>query len=106
MHDSKMMRPLMDLLDISGSTILADKAYGSDKNRKYITDHDAEYCIPPKKNCVKPWFCDFYHYKERHLVECFFMKIKEFRRVAMRFEKLARRYLGFVHLACCMVWLA
>ena len=51
-------------------------------------------------------YTDFYHYKERHLVECFFMKIKDHRRIAMRFEKLACRFLAFIHLAAALLWLA
>ena len=44
------------------------------------------------------WYTDFYHYKERHLVECFFMKIKEHHRIATRFEKLACRFLvSYLH---------
>ena len=42
---------------------------------------------------------------ERHLIECFIGKIKHFRRVFSRFDKLARRYLGFVHLASALIWL-
>ena len=45
------------------------------------------------------------HYKDRHLVENFFQRIKRFRRVAMRFEKLARNFLSFIFLASCLVWL-
>ena len=77
-----MMKPVLDQLDISQSVILADKAYGSAENRKYISDRGAQYCIPPKEGLSKPWKCDYFHYKERHLVECFFMKIKDYRRVS------------------------
>lgn len=51
-------------------------------------------------------YTDFYHYKERHLVECFFMKIKDHRRIAMRFEKLACRFLAFIHLVAALLCLA
>ena len=105
-HDSVMLKPALSQLNITESMILADKAYGSVENRQYISDCGAEYCIPPKKNTMNPWDCDYHHYKERHLVECFFMKIKDYRRIAMRFEKLARRFLAMVHLASCLVWLA
>lgn len=91
---------------ISGSTVLADKAYGAGRLREYITEHNANYCIPPKSNETDPWFCDWWRYRERHLVECFFLKLKEFRRVATRYDKLACRYLGFVHLACIRILLA
>ena len=90
-------------LDISGSIVLADKAYGSWENREYIANHGADFCIPPKSDSVDPWYTDFYHYKERHLVECFFMKIKEHRRIATRFEKLACRFLAFIHLAAALL---
>ena len=55
-----------------------------------------------RSNSADPWYTDFYHYKERHLVECFFMKLKEYRRIAMRFEKLACRFLA---LAAALLWL-
>ncbi len=105
-NDGVMLQSCLDQLNISGSTILADKAYGSWENREYIADHDADFCIPPKSNSVDPWYCDYAHYKERHLVECFFMKIKDCRRIAMRFEKLACRFLAFIHLAAALLWLA
>lgn len=101
-----MMQKCLEKLNISGSTVLADKAYGSWENREYIADHDADFCIPPKSNAVDPWYCDYAHYRERHLVEFFFMKIKDCRRIAMRFEKLACRFLAFLHLKAALLWLA
>ena len=89
-----------------GTTVLADKAYGKWALREYITDHDAAFCIPPKVNESDPWFVDWCLYKERHLVENFFLKLKEFRRVATRFDKLADRFLAFVHLASIRILLA
>ena len=105
-NDGVMLKSALESLNIKGSTVLADKAYGSIDNRTYLTDQNADYCIPPKANVKEPWECDYFRYKERHLVECFFMKIKDNRRIAMRFEKLARRYLAFVFLAASLLWLA
>ena len=85
---------------------MADKAYGAKAIRDFITGAGAGYCIPPKSNEKHPWECDWFHYKERHLVECFFQKLKQFRGVATRYNKLARRFLAFVQLACIMIWLA
>jgi transposase len=48
---------------------------------------------------------DAHLYKERHLVENFFQRIKRYRRVAMRFDKLARNFLAFIFLASSLVWL-
>lgn len=48
---------------------------------------------------------DWRLYKERHQVECFFNKLKRFRRIALRCEKTITAFMGFVHLACAMIWL-
>lgn len=98
----------MDVLahvDISDSTILADRAYGAKDILDYIQVHDADYAIPPKSNTRIPWRCDWWLYKERHLVECFFLKLKRFRRVATRYDKLASSFLAFVYLASIIILL-
>lgn len=102
-HDSKIAIDVLSELDISGSNILADKAYGTLEIREYITEKNADYTIPPRSNAVDPWFCDYWLYKERHLVECFFNKIKAFRRVATRYDKLASSFIAFVYVAS--IWL-
>ena len=93
----------MSGVEIAGSNILADKAYGSEQIRGYIIAQGAAYTIPPKGNMANPWACDFHTYKERHLVECFFNKLKAFRRVATRYDKLAASFFAFVLLAA--IWL-
>ena len=57
-----------------------------------------------QENNEEPVF--LYLYKERHQVEVFFLKLKEFRRVATRYDKRADRFLAFVHLACIRILLA
>ena len=96
----------MAVVPLEGSIILADKAYGTSDIRKFIESSGGDYCIPPKSNTVNPWDCDWWLYKERHLVECFFQKLKMFRRIATRYEKLAKRFLAIVQLGCIMIWLA
>ena len=107
-HDSIIAEDVLDHIDLkpNKTTVLADKAYGSFDFREYIADRDTDFCIPPKSNAVDPWYCDWYLYKERHLVECFFNKLKENRRIATRFDKLASRFLAFVHLGCIRIQLA
>lgn len=105
MHDSKAATDVLSLVDISGSIVMGDKAYGSEKIRDYITYHGATYAIPPKDNNPDPWDCDWWQYKERHLVECFFNKLKHFRRVATRYDKLISRFKTFVYLASVMILL-
>lgn len=102
-HDSKQAIPLLSTLDITDSNVLADRAYGTSEIRNYIASQGANYVIPPKSNTKEPWHCDYWLYKERHLVECFFNKIKAFRRVATRYDKLASSFLAFVHVAA--IWL-
>jgi transposase len=106
LHDSTEAEAALRAVDLVGSVVLADKAYGSENIRDLIEASGAQYCIPPKSSEKHPWHCDWWHYKERHVVECFFQKLKQFRRIATRFDKLAGRFLAFVQLGCIMIWLA
>ena len=101
--DCKVAIDVLSTVDISRSAILADKAYGTNDIRAHIENQGASYCIPPKSNTVDPWDCDYWHYKERHVVECFFQKIKQFRRVATRYDKLLTCFMATVYLACIMI---
>ncbi len=74
--------------------------------REFVDSLGADFCIPPKRNELDPWYVDWRLYKERHLAETFFLKLKEFRRAAARYDKLADRFLAFVHLACIRILLA
>ena len=94
----------MKNFDLSHTIVLANKAYGKFDFRDFWADRGADFCIPPKFNESVQWYCDWNEYKERNLVETF--KIKEFRRVATRYDKLARRFFSFVHIACIHVLLA
>ena len=71
-----------------------------------VCDYYGDPVDDPRKDNSDPWYVDWWLYKERHLVETFFLKLKEFRRVATRFDKLASRFLAFVHLACIRILLA
>jgi transposase len=102
-HDSKIATDVLDHVDIVESIVLGDKAYGAKKIREYILERGGDYCIPPKANNPDPWYCDWWIYKERHLVECFFNKLKHFRRVATRYDKLAKSYFAFVLVAAIAI---
>ena len=105
-HDVTVAEKLLSRVDLKGTTVLADKAYGKWALREFIADRDADFCIPPRDSETDPWYVDWWLYKERHLVEKFFLKLKEFRRVAIRYDKLASRFLAFVYLACIRILLA
>ena len=75
-HDSTHAIQLLERSDISGGSVLATRPYGAVPIRTYIEEHGASYEIPPKSNVSGPWPVDWHLYKERHLVVCFFQKIK------------------------------
>jgi transposase len=84
---------------------MADKGYDSDAVLALIEAMVAEAVIPPKANRIEQRVYDKEFYKERHLVECFFNKLKQFRRVFSRFDRTARNFLAFVQFASIMLWL-
>jgi len=85
--------------------IMADTAYDADALRQAIADKGALAVIPnnPRRTFKHP--LDKQLYAQRHLVECCFSKLKQFRRVATRFEKTARNYRAVVTLAAIVLWL-
>ena len=85
--------------------VLADKAYDSNAVVAAVKKQGAEVVIPPKKNRKEPRDYDKHLYKDRKKVEWFINLIKQYRRVATRYEKTARNFLGFVHVSSIMVLL-
>ncbi|ABM35857.1 IS5 family transposase [Polaromonas naphthalenivorans] len=102
-HDSK---PVPELLDgLQAKAPLADKAYDSDKIVQAAEKRGMQVIIPSRVNREKQRVLDKHRYKTRHLIENLFQRMKAFRRVATRFDKLDIRSLGFVHIAGIMKWL-
>lgn len=89
--------------NISSSNILADKAYGTIEIRNYIDIQNAKYTIPPKTNSTSSWYYDFCLYKECHLIECFFNKLKAFSGIITRYDKLATSFLTFIYVASIFI---
>src|SRR5512142_228185 len=85
--------------------VVADKSYDADAFVATVTARGAVAVIPPRKNRQQLREYDRYIYKERHLIECFFGKIKHYRRIFSRFEKTARNYMGFLRFVAALVWL-
>ena len=85
--------------------VLPDKAYDCDGFISLAKSQGALIVIPPKKNRIEQRNYDRDIYGKRHLVECFFAKIKRFRRISTRYEKLEITYRAAVLIAACMVWL-
>ena len=85
--------------------VIADKGYDADHLRKAVQTAEAQPVIPPKSNRKTKIDYDKALYKERNLVERFFNKLKQFRRVATRYDKLLANYRGFVLLAASAILL-
>jgi transposase len=91
--------------NFNNSIVIADKGYDSNALIEAIEKNGSSQVIPPKKNRKIQREYDSHVYKERHLIECFFGKIKHFRRVFSRFDKTANIFMGFLHFVSVFIWL-
>lgn len=98
------MAPQM-LAEIHDAYILADKAYDADALVQSLEANGCTVVIPSRKHRVVRRDIDTHTYKERHLVENFFQKLKRPRRVCTRYEKLDCTFLSFVVIASILVLL-
>ena len=85
--------------------VIADRAYDAEHFHDTILDAGAVPVIPPRPQRRRPHACNWRLYKERNLVERFFAKLKQFRRVATRYDKLLVNFRGFVIIAAITIWL-
>jgi transposase len=95
------------LKDTPAQTVIADKAY--DAQARLIGPLLAKgktVVIPSRATNKQPREHDRDLYKARHLIENFFARLKQYRAIATRYDKTARNFLGAVHLAASIVWLA
>ncbi len=88
-----------------GAMLLADKGYDSNALRSAVTERKAWANIPPKANRKGPICFSPLLYKARNQIERFFNKIKQFRRIATRYDKLAENYLAALKLVAIRIWL-
>lgn len=96
-HDSIGVAPLIK--DIEFDALLADKAFDIDWIRAELDRRGATAVIPPKADRSSEIPCDFAMYRWRHLVENFFCSIKEFRRIATRYDKTDDSFKAVIYLA-------
>ena len=90
----------------AANQVIADKSYDSNAVVACIEAARAQVVIPPRKTRLVQRAYDRHAYRERHLIECFFSRLKQFRRIATRYEKLARNFLSMLNLAAAYIWLA
>ena len=104
MHDVTQASELLS--DVKGAYVLADKAYDKDDLITQIkNDVEAEAVIPPKSNRKEQREYDKDIYRDRNMIERAFNRMKNFRRIATRFEKKATNFMAMVQLGAICMWL-
>ncbi|KAA8384850.1 MULTISPECIES: IS5 family transposase [Alphaproteobacteria] len=84
--------------------ILGDRGYDSNKIRQSLADRNITACIPPKKNRKSKPPYDWHLYKKRHLIENMFAKLKDWRRVATRYDRCAHTFMSAIHIAASFIF--
>lgn len=86
--------------------MLADKGFDGDEVRSSLLMKAILPVIPPRRNRIDPPSCDFRAYKDRNRIERMFNRLKQFRRIATRYDKTRLSYESFLNLAAAMIWLS
>jgi transposase len=102
-HDLTCAQPLLENAD--PDALIGDKAYDADSLISELIQRSITPVIPPKANRKVKRDCDFALYRERNLVERFFNKIKHYRAIATRYDKLARNFLAALQLVAAIILL-
>lgn len=101
-HDAACAEALLDGLE-NGAVVIADKGYDADRVRAHIRSQGAVPNIPNKSNRKKRFRWTKSIYRQRNQVERFFNKLKQFRRIATRYDKLGATFFAFIQLAAVRI---
>ena len=93
------------LADLTPGKVRADTAYDSDATRAYCAEHGIEAVIPSHSSRLKPAEMNAGTYRDRNKTERFFGRLKQYRRLATRYEKTVVFFLAFRHVAAALDWL-
>jgi transposase len=94
------------LAELPTDTVLADKGYDADERViERLAAQGKTAVIPPKRNRKTPREYDRDLYKARHLIENFFAKLKQYRAIATRYDKLGDTFLSAIYMAASVIWL-
>ncbi|MFE8585968.1 IS5 family transposase [Sphingomonas sp. NCPPB 2930] len=102
-HDTQGFGPLIRMIADWIDALLADKGYDSDAVRDTLTSMNVEAVIPARRNRRNPAAHDRGKCRWRNQIERLFNKLKNWRRVATRYDKTAESYIGFVSLASVLL---
>lgn len=101
--DIGQAQSLVALFPTAGA-LIADKGYDANDLVAFLENQGMAAVIPSRSNRLQPRAYDAHLYKERHLVECFFNKIKHYRRIFSRYEKTANNFMAFLHFVSFLIW--
>lgn len=98
-HDAPEGQQLLRALAPVTSSVcmIMDKAYEGDETRQLVFDLGFTPVVPPKKNRITPWEYDRTMYRRRNEIERLFRRLKGFRRIFSRFDKLDIMFMAFIH---------
>src|SRR5512139_2663002 len=103
-HDSQVVEDVLDTPK-QPLAVTGDKAYDSQRARQQIKDEGALPVIPSRSNATRKAYCPKRFYRQRHKIENFFCRIKDWRRIATRYDKLARNFLAATTLVGVLYWI-
>jgi len=104
-NDIVFAKELLEGFDLNRKLVLADKGYDSDDFVAWVEERGGIVIIPSRTNKKVQREIDDYEYHERHLVENLFLKLKNNRRFATRYEKKAIFFNAVTFIACILIWL-
>jgi transposase len=103
-HDNQVVDAVLDT-PRAPLAVTGDKGYDSDKVRQQIKDEGALPVIPSRRNAGKKAYCPKRIYRQRHKIENYFCRIKDWRRIATRYDKLARNFLAANAMIGALYWI-
>jgi transposase len=103
MSDHRGARLVLSVLP-SGSTLIADRGYDSNWLREALAEKDIEPCIPPTRNRKVPIAYDKMLYRQRHKVENMFARLKDWRRIATRYDRCAHTFFSAICIAAAVAF--
>ena len=103
MSDHKGAQLILDALP-QAKALIADRGYDSNRFRQTLTDRGIEPCIPPTRSRKKPIAYDEILYRQRHKIENMFSKLKDWRRIATRYDRCAHTFFSAICIAAAVIF--
>uniref|UniRef100_UPI001C03FEB4 transposase n=1 Tax=Gluconobacter sp. P1C6_b TaxID=2762619 RepID=UPI001C03FEB4 len=95
---------LLNDLPVETAEVIGDRGYDSNKIRQSLAEQNITACIPPKKSRKSKPPYDWHLYKKRHLIENMFAKLKDWRRVATRYDRCSHTFVSAIHIAASVIF--